>query len=79
MTSKNKLHERIRNNPNGVRFADIAPWLRSFDFTLERISGSHHVFRHKSTGIKLNFQPDESGMAKAYQVKQAIKAIEGLP
>ncbi len=79
MTSKNKLHERIRNNPNGVKFTDIIPWLRSFGFTLERISGSHHVFRHKITGVKLNFQPDKSGMAKPYQVKQAIKAIEELP
>jgi predicted RNA binding protein YcfA (HicA-like mRNA interferase family) len=79
MSSRQKRHERIRNNPANIRFAEIEPWLRDFGFTLERMSGSHHVFRHSVIKVKLNFQPDKSGMAKPYQVRQALKIIEELP
>jgi hypothetical protein len=79
MTIHQKRHERIQNNPNAVRFAEIQPWLRDFGFKLERIAGSHHIFRHDVTRAKLNFQPDRSGMAKPYQIRQALKAIEELP
>jgi len=78
MTQREKRHERIVNNPANVDFEDIKPWLHDFGFRLERIAGSHHIFRHSITKKKLNFQPDPSGKAKTYQVKQAIKAIESL-
>ncbi len=78
MTQREKRHERIVNNSANVDFDDVKPWLRDFGFQLERIAGSHHVFRHPATKAKLNFQPERSGKAKAYQVKQAIRLIESL-
>ncbi len=78
MTRREKRDSGIRNNPNDVDFGDIIPWLADHGFALDRVEGSHHVFRHPATKAKLNFQPDRSGKAKAYQVKQAIKAIEIL-
>ncbi|MGC8490185.1 MAG: type II toxin-antitoxin system HicA family toxin [Syntrophobacteraceae bacterium] len=78
MTQRDKRHERIVNNPANVDFENITPWLYDFGFRLERIAGSHHIFRHSITKAKLNFQPERSGKAKAYQVKQAIKLSESL-
>jgi predicted RNA binding protein YcfA (HicA-like mRNA interferase family) len=78
MTQRDKRHERIVNNPANVHFEDIEPWLHDFGFRLERVAGSHHIFRHPATKAKLNFQPGRSGKAKAYQVRQAIRAIESL-
>ena len=78
MTQREKRHERIINNPADVDFGDVKPWLQGFGFRLERVVGSHHIFRHPITKAKLNFQPDRSGKAKTYQVKQAIKAIESV-
>jgi len=78
MTQRDKRHYRIVNNPANVDFEDIKTWLHDFGFELERVTGSHHIFRHTVTKAKLNFQPDRSGKAKRYQVKQAIRAIESL-
>jgi len=78
MTQREKRHARIVSNPANVNFEDIKPWLHDFGFKLERVAGSHHIFRHSVTKVKLNFQPERSGKAKTYQVKQAIKAIEAL-
>ncbi|MGC9194166.1 MAG: type II toxin-antitoxin system HicA family toxin [Syntrophobacteraceae bacterium] len=66
------------NNPADVDFSDIVSWLHDFGFVLERIAGSHHIFRHPVQKAKLNFQPERSGKAKAYQVKQAIRLIASL-
>lgn len=75
MSTKDKRDFKIRNNPHDVDFDDIGPWLADYGFTLHRIKGSHHIFIHPK-GELLNFQPERSGKAKAYQVKQAMKILD---
>jgi predicted RNA binding protein YcfA (HicA-like mRNA interferase family) len=77
MTHKEKLHERIKNNPVNVRFDDAVTWLHSWGFIQQGGKGSHTVFIHPDYTGKLTFQ-NVNGMAKAYQIKQALKAIKEM-
>ena len=68
----------LRNNPKGVRFADLARICDRY-FGLPRQKGtSHRVYRTPWPGdLRVNIQNDK-GKAKPYQVRQVIKAIEKL-
>jgi predicted RNA binding protein YcfA (HicA-like mRNA interferase family) len=77
MTQKEKLHEKIKNNPANVRFDDALQWLLSWGFTERDGKGSHIVLTHPDYSGKLTMQ-SVKGMAKAYQIKQALKAIKEI-
>lgn len=72
---KRKLLEQAINNPKGVRFNDLVSLVVAFGFEFERQRGSHHIYRHPVKRVQLNLQ-SEKGMAKPYQVRQFIQAIE---
>ncbi|WP_035994640.1 type II toxin-antitoxin system HicA family toxin [Leptolyngbya sp. KIOST-1] len=44
MTKRDKLRERLKNNPANARFSDIRKLLEYEGFTLDRVTGSHHIF-----------------------------------
>lgn len=44
MTQRQKVYERIKNNPKSVRFNDLKKLLLDKDFELKRSVGSHFVF-----------------------------------
>jgi len=44
---------------------------------LTRKKGSHHIFKRQGYQKLLNFQ-DSKGMAKVYQVRQLLSALEEL-
>lgn len=75
MSSKWKRLERLKRNPRNVKLRDLVSLLKAFGFSLERVTGSHHIFTHPKWDGILNIQ-DRGGEAKPYQVRQAIKAIE---
>ena len=60
-----------------IAFSDIVNLAEGFGFREERVTGSHHIFRHRVTGTKLNLQP-YGGKAKSYQVRQLLKLVEEL-
>ena len=68
----------LRTNPKGVRFGDLVRICDHF-FGEPRQSGtSHRVYRTPWPGDpRVNIQNDR-GMAKAYQVRQVIRALEKL-
>ena len=69
---------RRRANPGGVRFAELAAICDRFFGESRHRSGSHRVYRMPWPGDPtVNIQNDR-GMAKAYQVRQVIRAIERL-
>jgi hypothetical protein len=70
--------DKMRNNPAGVRFADVCrPWDHYFG-QARQASGSHRVYKTPWIGDpRVNIQ-NSKGYAKAYQVRQIIKAIERL-
>ncbi len=78
MSKVDELIARIRRNPGGVRFADLCK-LCDFYFGEARYKGSsHRVYKTPWQGDpRVNIQ-DHGGMAKAYQVRQVLKAIDRL-
>ena len=77
MTKTDKRNQKIRRNPNSVKFQDLLTWLEDNNFTLDRVSGSHHIFVHPTIETPINVQKKKDGTAKAYQIKQTIKIIDG--
>ena len=77
MTKVDKRNHKIIRNPNNIKFRDFVSWLEDNGFFLDRVSGSHHVFVHPIIENPVNIQKKKDGTAKAYQVKQAIKIIDG--
>ncbi|MBM4183891.1 MAG: type II toxin-antitoxin system HicA family toxin [Gemmatimonadetes bacterium] len=57
-----------------VRFAHLRALLKALRFA-ERITGSHHVFGRDGVAEIINLQPDKSGRAKRYQVKQVRRVL----
>ena len=68
----------LRHNPKGVSFSDLCK-VCDFYFGKARQTGSsHRIYKTPWQGDpRVNIQNDK-GMAKAYQVKQVLKAIERL-
>ena len=77
MTKTDKLNQKIRRNPKNIKFQDLVSWLEDNEFSLDRISGSHHIFVHPIIETPINIQKKKDDTAKTYQVKQAIKIIDG--
>jgi hypothetical protein len=77
MTSRQKRHEEIKNNPASVHFEEAEDWLISFGFREREAKGSHKVVTHPGWDGKLTMQ-SHKGNAKAYPIKQALKAIEEI-
>ncbi len=73
MTKKDKLFEKIRNNPKNVRFSDIKKLLADEGFFLERITGSLHIFRKDDIIFVI---PQHKNLVKSVYVKRVIEIIE---
>ena len=70
-----KVYEKILAGSRNVRFENLCRLAEGFGFQRDRISGSHHIYRHPR-GLMLNLQPDRSGQAKFYQVRQLLELVE---
>ncbi|HOP46918.1 MAG TPA: type II toxin-antitoxin system HicA family toxin [Desulfobacteraceae bacterium] len=77
MTKADKLNQKIRRNPNNIKFQEFVTWLENNGFSLDRVNGSHHIFIHPIIETPINIQKKNDSTAKTYQVKQAIKIIDG--
>ena len=76
MASVEKIIAAMRNNPKNVRYEDLKK-VREFYFGPARSSGSSHAV-FKTPWIcdpRVNIQ-NKGSMAKVYQVKQVLVAIE---
>ena len=76
MTSSNdELRHRIlsgRSDAN-IHFDDLREFLLRLGF-IERVRGSHHIFRKDGVRERINLQRD-GGHAKPYQVRQVRHVI----
>ncbi len=75
MSKLKKLLEKVKNNPNNVRFDDLCKLTKSFDFILRNRRGSHYYYERENVKEIVNYQ-DNYGMAKPYQVRQFLKIIK---
>ena len=78
MTMIDEVVEKMRQNPKGVRFTDVCR-VCDYYFGQPRQKGtSHRVYKTPWQGDpRVNIQ-GAKGKAKAYQVKQILRAIERL-
>ena len=69
---------QMRSSPKGIRFADLCRVCERYFGEPRQTGGSHRVYKTPWQGDpRVNIQ-DERGKAKAYQVKQVLRAIERL-
>ena len=72
---ENDLFEKIKNNPRNVRFSDLRRLLKEENFFIERITGSHHIFRRNEYIFVI---PVHNDQVKTVYVKKVIELIEDL-
>jgi hypothetical protein len=78
MANLSEILDKMRSNPAGVRFADLCKVCDHYFGQARQASGSHRVYKTSWVGDpRVNIQ-NSKGKAKAYQVKQVLKAIERL-
>jgi hypothetical protein len=78
MSDVDDLIAAMRRNPKGVRFRDLCQVCDHYFGEGRQMSGSHRIYKTPWIGDpRVNIQNDK-GMAKAYQVRQVLKAIERL-
>ena len=75
MVKPSKLYQHIVATRSSIRFQDFQRVLGAFGFTLDRIKGSHHNYRHPSVPRPLSIQP-RGNMAKPYQIDQFLDIVE---
>jgi predicted RNA binding protein YcfA (HicA-like mRNA interferase family) len=68
-----KLLERLKNNPNNATFADIRTLLLREGFSLDRVTGSHHIFKKSGTIFVI---PVHGKRVKSVYVKRVVELIE---
>lgn len=71
-----ELLEYARNNPRGLRFAELCSLAECHGWVEVRRKGSHIIYKRPGYPL-MNFQ-SENGGAKPYQVRQLLRAIDGL-
>ena len=68
----------MRRNPKGVSFSDLCKVCGHYFGEPRQTGSSHRIYKTPWQGDpRINIQ-DDKGMAKTYQVKQLLKAIERL-
>jgi len=78
MPTLTDIIDEMRNNPSGIRFADLCKVCEHFFGQARQTSGSHRVYKTPWIGDpRVNVQNDK-GKAKVYQVRQVLKAIEQM-
>lgn len=78
MASISEVLVAMQQNPKGIRFRDLCRVRDHYFGKARQVGGSHRIYKTPWAGDpRVNIQ-DDHGMAKAYQVRQVLKAIVRL-
>ncbi len=78
MAKVDKVLKQIKANPKSVRFIDLCNICEHYFGSPRQSGSSHKVYKTPWQGDpRVNIQ-NNKGKAKAYQVKQVLKAIERM-
>ena len=78
MAGIEKTLVQMNRNPKTIRFSDLCRVCDQYFGPARQSGSSHKVYKTPWSGDpRVNIQNDK-GMAKAYQVRQVLKAIERL-
>jgi predicted RNA binding protein YcfA (HicA-like mRNA interferase family) len=69
------LRKLAAGHLQNVSFRDAVALVERFGFTLARVEGSHHIFKHPGVDQLLNLQ-EVRGDAKPYQLRQFLRLVE---
>jgi predicted RNA binding protein YcfA (HicA-like mRNA interferase family) len=69
MSKREKLRERLKNNPNNATFSDIRKLLEQEGFILDRITESHHIFTKDEITFAI---PVHNNKVKTLYVKRVV-------
>jgi hypothetical protein len=78
MDSTDDVVKQLERSPNNVRFADLCNICDHYFGEARQKGSSHRIYKTPWRGDpRVNIQ-DDNGKAKAYQVRQVIKALKRL-
>ena len=79
MSKREKLRRKLRNNPAGATMTEVETLLLQFDFTLARISGSHHIYEYDDgEHFEQIVVPLHGHKVKRIYVKQVAQILDEL-
>jgi predicted RNA binding protein YcfA (HicA-like mRNA interferase family) len=73
MGKREKLIDRLTNSPHNATFSDIRNLLEYEGFHLDKVKGSHHVFKYAETSFVI---PVHNNRVKAIYVRKVLELIE---
>ena len=79
MSKREKLRRKLRNNPKDATMQEVETLLMRFGFTLERIQGSHHIYRYTDgKQISKIVVPLHGRKVRTIYVKRAVELLDKL-
>lgn len=70
---REKLIERLTNSPQNATFADLRTLPEYEGFYLDRVTGSHHIFKYANITFVI---PVHNNKVKAIYVRKVLELIE---
>jgi hypothetical protein len=78
MARVDEIVANMRRNPKGIRYRDLCKVCDFYFGEARQTGSSHRIYKTPWPGDpRVNIQ-NAGGMAKAYQVRQVLKAIDRL-
>jgi predicted RNA binding protein YcfA (HicA-like mRNA interferase family) len=72
---KKKLLDKVLSGSKNIKFDEMVVLLEAFGFKLDRIKGSHHIFKHPEINGIINIQ-NRKGNVQQYQIRQFLALVE---
>ena len=78
MAGVEEIVANMRRNPKGIRYRDLCKVCDFYFGEARQAGSSHRIYKMRWSGDpRVNIQ-NADGMAKAYQVRQVLRAIDRL-
>jgi len=75
MGKREKLLEKARRNPQGLRLGEFEALLKKCGWIFDHQTGSHQIW-YSPKGARISIQPMRDGKAKRYQVEQFLVVFD---
>jgi predicted RNA binding protein YcfA (HicA-like mRNA interferase family) len=72
VSKRDKLLELLKNSTNNARFNDICKLLELEGFSLDRITGSHHIFKRNDIILVI---PVHNKKVKSVYIRRVLEII----
>jgi predicted RNA binding protein YcfA (HicA-like mRNA interferase family) len=79
MSKREKLRQRLRQNPVDGNLQDVKTLLERFNFSLARVRGSHYIFEYEDQAISKQIVfPSHGNKVKKIYIREVIKILDEL-